>query len=52
MSRVDLSNGYDYNAMLAATPDGRVNNVRDPRYGMEDIFDAGTQAYFTIKYLF
>ena len=52
LSRVDLSKGYDYNALLAATPDGRANNVRDPRYGMEDIFDAGTQAYFTIKYLF
>ena len=51
LSRVDLSNGYDYNALLAATPDGRANNAQDPRYGMDDIFDAGTQAYFTIKYL-
>jgi hypothetical protein len=52
LSRVDLTKGYDYNALLAATPDGRANNFRDPRFGMEDIFDSGTQAYFTIKYIF
>jgi hypothetical protein len=52
LSRVDLSKGYDYRALLAATPDGRQNNALDPRYGMEDIFDSGTQGYFTLKFLF
>jgi hypothetical protein len=52
LSRVDLSKGYDYRALLAATPDGRQNNAYDPRYGMEDIFDSGTQGYFTLKFLF
>jgi hypothetical protein len=52
LSRQDLSRGYDYLALLAATPDGRNNNFREPRYGMEDIFDTGTQGYFTLKFLF
>ncbi|MBI4885704.1 MAG: TonB-dependent receptor [Acidobacteria bacterium] len=52
LSRTDLTKGYDYNALLAATPDGRANNVKDPRFGMDDIFDTGTQSYVTIKYIF
>jgi hypothetical protein len=52
LSRQDLSSGYDYLSLLAATPDGRNNNFRDPRYGMEDIFDTGTQGFFTLKFLF
>jgi hypothetical protein len=52
LSSTDLSKGYDYNALLAATPDGRANNAIDPRYGMEDVFDTGTQGYFTIRFSF
>ncbi len=36
---VDLYKGYDYNAMIRATPDGA--NAYDPRYGMDDLFEAG-----------
>ena len=52
LSQTDLSKGYDYRAMLAKTADGLNNNYQDPRYGMEDMFDAGTQGYFTIKFQF
>jgi hypothetical protein len=50
LHNVDLAAGYDYNALIAATPDGA--NARDVRYGMEDLFDAGTQGRFTVKFLF
>ena len=46
----DLRNGYDYNALIAASPDGA--NAYDPRYGMDDLFEPGTQGYFTVKFLF
>jgi hypothetical protein len=52
LSRTDLTQGYDYRALLATTPDGLNNNAIDPRFGMEDIFDAGTQSYFSLKFLF
>ena len=46
----NLFNGYNYNALIAATPDGA--NATDVRYGMDDLFDDGTQARFTVKFLF
>ena len=46
----DLAQGYDYNALLAARPDGA--NARDPRYGMEDLFNPGLQARFSVRFLF
>ena len=49
-SDVDLPQGYDYNALIAATPDGA--NAYDPRYGMDDLFEPGTQGYFTVRFLF
>jgi hypothetical protein len=52
LDNINLANGYDFNALINNTPDGRVNNARDPRFGMEDLFEAGFQGYFTIKYLF
>jgi hypothetical protein len=50
LSNTNLHNGYDYNALIRATPDG--NNAFDVRYGMPDLFDDGTQARFTVKFLF
>ena len=47
---VDLSQGYDYRSLIEASPDGR--NAYDPRYGMADLFDPGTQGFFTVKFLF
>jgi len=37
-------------ALIRATPDGA--RAFDPRYGQADLFDTGTQAYFTTKFLF
>jgi outer membrane receptor protein involved in Fe transport len=50
LSHTDLSQGYDYNALINATPDGR--NAYDPRYGKADLFDPGAQGFFTVKFLF
>ncbi len=47
---VDLSQGYDVNALIQATPDGQ--NAYDPRYGTPDLFNEGTRAYFMVKYQF
>ena len=46
----DLYKGYDYNALIPATPDGA--NAYDPRYGMDDLFEAGTQGQVSVKFLF
>jgi hypothetical protein len=52
LSTVDLSKGYNYNALIAATPDGRVGDALNPLYGKEDMFDTGAQGYFSLKFLF
>ena len=50
LARTDLTKGYDYNALILATPEGR--GAYDPRYGKDDIFEDGTRAYFTVKFEF
>jgi len=50
LARTNLSNGYDYNAMIRATPDGA--NAFDPRHGMDDLFEPGTQGQVAVKFLF
>ena len=47
---VDLFDGYDYRSMINATPDGA--NAYDPRYGMPDLFEPGTQGQVSVKFLF
>ena len=46
----NLANGYDYNALLAATPDGA--NAIDPRYTMDDLFNPGLQGRLSVRFLF
>ena len=46
----DLTKGYDYNALIRGTTDGA--GAYDVRYGMDDLFEAGTRGYFTVKFLF
>jgi hypothetical protein len=46
----DLYKGYDYNALIRGTADGA--NAYDPRYGMDDLFEAGTQGQISVKFLF
>ena len=48
---VDLSQGYDYIALINATTDGAAR-AYDPRYGMADLFEPGRRAYATVKFLF
>ena len=50
LSPFNLYKGYDYRKLISATPDGA--NAYDPRYGMADLFEAGTQGQFTVKFLF
>jgi hypothetical protein len=50
LSGVDLSKGYDYNALIRATTDGE--GAFDPRYGKADLFEPGARGYVTLKYLF
>jgi hypothetical protein len=46
----NLARGYDYRAMIRATPDGA--NAFDPRFNMDDLFNPGTQGQFLVKWLF
>ena len=50
LSGVDLSKGYDYNALIMKTTDGA--GAYDPRYGMADSFEPGTRGYVTLRYSF
>ena len=50
LASTDLNKGYDYKAMISSTADGA--NAYDPRYGMQDLFEAGTQGQFSVKFLF
>ncbi len=50
LSDVDLSQGYDYDALILATTDGA--DAYDPRYGMADLFEPGRSGYVTVKFLF
>ena len=49
----NLFNGYDFRALLNATPDqlsGR--GAYDPRYGLPDLFSTGFQGRIGVKFLF
>ena len=50
LTNVDLSKGYNYRAMILATPDGA--NAFDPRYGQPDLWQTGLQGQFSVKFSF
>jgi len=50
LSKVDLRNGYDYSALIRATPDG--TDAFDPRYGLDDLFNDGLSARLGVKWSF
>ena len=50
LTNTDLTGGYDYNALILATPDGA--NAFDPRYGQADLFEDGTRGQFLVKFQF
>jgi hypothetical protein len=50
LADVDLTQGYDYRARILQTPEGA--GAFDPRFGMADLFEDGTRAYVSLKFLF
>jgi hypothetical protein len=50
LTNVDLSKGYDYRAMILATPDGA--SAFDPRYGQPDLWQTGLQGQISVKFSF
>ena len=50
LASTDLAKGYDYRAMILASPSGA--NAFDPRYGMADLWQTGTQGQFSVKFIF
>jgi hypothetical protein len=58
LSNQNLLNGYDYEALLAATPDAQKPagtpgaGYQDPRYLMPDIWNPGFAGRFTVRFLF
>ena len=50
LSKVNLAKGYDYNALILASPGGA--SAYDPRYGMGDLFQPGRQGQVSIRYSF
>ena len=50
MSSVNLTKGYDYRALILASPDGA--SAFDPRYGKPDLWQPGTQGQFSVKWIF
>jgi hypothetical protein len=51
LHEVNLANGYDYRAAINKSPNGPVNGY-DPRYGMPDLWNPGTEGHFMVKFLF
>lgn len=53
LSGVDLAQGYDYMALINATPDASApRGALDPRFGREDLFNPGFAGRFGIKFIF
>jgi hypothetical protein len=53
MSNVDLRKGYDWQALLAATPDAaKTTGAKDPRFGLADNYGAGFAGRFGVKFTF
>jgi hypothetical protein len=50
LSQTDLRAGYNYDALIRATDDGV--NAFDPRFGMDDLFNAGFAGRFGVKWSF
>ena len=50
LSKTNLAKGYDYRALILASPDGA--NAFDPRYGQPDYWQTGTQGQFSVKFIF
>ena len=51
LANTDLSQGYDYVALINSTTDGATGTY-DPRYGQGNLFEPGRRAYATVKFVF
>ncbi len=53
LSKVDLTKGYDYKALIAVTSDEKgTRGAYDPRFGKADIFNAGFAGRIGVKFIF
>lgn len=53
LATTDLFKGYDYQALVANTADGRAAvGAKDPRYGMDAIWSPGFRGRFGVKFTF
>jgi len=53
LHNTDLAKGYNFNALLAATPDARSGRgALDPRFGMADLFNPGFVGRLGLKFVF
>jgi hypothetical protein len=50
LSGVNLADGYDFNALIDARTDPA--GARDPRYGMDDLFNEGMSGHISLRWLF
>ncbi len=50
LSKVDLAKGYDYNALINASSEGKF--AYDPRYGKDDLFNPGFAGRVMVKFIF
>ena len=50
LSKVDLTKGFDYNAQILASSDGKA--AYDPRFGQTDLFNPGFSGRIGIKFTF
>ncbi len=52
LSGTDLSKGYDYNAMIAKTPDAARNLALSPLFKQADLFNPGFSGRLLLKFIF
>ena len=50
LSGTDITKPYDYNKLIRETELGE--KAFDPRYGREDLWNAGLQGQFSVKFIF
>ncbi|MCC6538141.1 MAG: TonB-dependent receptor [Bryobacterales bacterium] len=52
LSGTDLAKGYDFNAMIAATPDAAKNLALSPLFKQADLFNPGFAGRLQLKFIF
>jgi hypothetical protein len=53
LANVDLFKGFDYTALINATPDQKgTRGAFDPRFGQADLFNTGFQGRLGVKFIF